>query len=346
MEILIKSPELEALSRKILSGLATRNDLSAAKLEDVRAIKSDTGEIHYRANAEPMERKPDDPVRSRRYVASDETVDRMGDIIRVKGWDLSNFRKNPQALWAHNSRALPIGTVTEMDKGELRGSPALLETITYLEQGLDPAADAVWKLVNAGVVRAVSVGFLPVQTRFPDSPEERQELGLGDWGVLYEKQEQLELSNCTIPANPSALATRTVKEALRGMIARGEITERDADAVVELGEQRKIQIQVPDLTSITASGTNDVFTVTEGGKLQRSAAVEPKKNPVVDQLEVLDALGMVADEISQLRNDLAGIDSKIEAAVGRALRDPRKDMRRTLEAAVERVGQRLAKETV
>ena len=37
-----------------------------------------------------------------RFVASDESVDRYGDIIRASGWQLDNFRKNPVLLFAHD----------------------------------------------------------------------------------------------------------------------------------------------------------------------------------------------------------------------------------------------------
>jgi hypothetical protein len=37
------------------------------------------------------------------FVLSDATVDRYGDIIDAKGWDLTNFKKNPIALFGHSS---------------------------------------------------------------------------------------------------------------------------------------------------------------------------------------------------------------------------------------------------
>src|SRR4051812_44610841 len=43
-------------------------------------------------------------------VASDESTDRYGDVIVAAGWNLSNFQRNPVALWAHDHGA-PIGTV-------------------------------------------------------------------------------------------------------------------------------------------------------------------------------------------------------------------------------------------
>src|SRR5262249_15882482 len=43
------------------------------------------------------------------FVLSDATPDRYEDVIDPKGWQLANFKKNPIALFGHNSN-FPIGT--------------------------------------------------------------------------------------------------------------------------------------------------------------------------------------------------------------------------------------------
>ena len=52
----------------------------------------------------------DDPLT---FVMSDETVDRMGDVIEAKGWNLRNFVKNPIALFGHDHRFV-IGHWTDV----------------------------------------------------------------------------------------------------------------------------------------------------------------------------------------------------------------------------------------
>jgi hypothetical protein len=356
MELLIKKPELKALAERIFSGLATEGDLERAKIEDVRAIKCDDGEVRYRALVgDDVELKSGSEERSKRYIASDETVDRMGDIIRVKGWDLKNFLRNPQALWAHNSRALPIGRVTEWEKGDVKGAPALLETITYLEEGVSAEAEAIWKLVNAGVIKAVSVGFLPIKMTWPESPEERESMGLGPYGVLFEKQEQLELSNCTIPANPSCLATRSVRTALRDMITAGQITEVVARKLVELGEKRTIQVAVPQEYEELAetSGTTGASIPTEtfvvsGGRLKRVKAAPPPP-PIEEMTEVFDMpedprIDELLREVRDLRSDIAALKLQVELVVVRGVKEHSNDVRRTLQDAVARVAVRLSEE--
>ena len=41
-------------------------------------------------------------------IASDESIDRDGDIISAKGWELKNYLKNPIFLWVHQYSIVPL----------------------------------------------------------------------------------------------------------------------------------------------------------------------------------------------------------------------------------------------
>ena len=43
----------------------------------------------------------DDEQRTIEFIISNERVDRMGDVISLKGWRLKEFRKNPIVLFVH-----------------------------------------------------------------------------------------------------------------------------------------------------------------------------------------------------------------------------------------------------
>lgn len=366
MELLIKNPELRELAQRILRGLATNEDFKSANLEDVRAIKGDTGEIHYRSLAEPIAKDAADAPRTKRYIASDESVDRMGDIIRVKGWQLERFAKNPQALWAHNSPQFPIGTVTDMHKGVRDGRKALLETITYLAEGTSPQADILWKLVDQNVIRAVSVGFLPIDAHWPQSDEERTQIGLGPYGCEFREQEQIELSNCTVPANANALATKSVQEAVLEMVKSGEITAHDAEGIFELDpERRKISIVVPAMPetkdapddAITATDNAWYFKLEADGRLRRvkaSAAPETEQElietPAPDKsdderfIPLEERMAALEVALEELTVEIRDIPAKVVEAVGRSFLEPKALLKRTFEAAIDKVGQRLSQE--
>ena len=194
------------LAQLILRGMATDADLKNEKPENIRAIKEDRSEPHYRALSSTAAKGSRE--RSLRFVASDETRDRAGDIIRVKGWDFTEFRKNPVALWSHDGYSLPIGRVFDWQKGKRVNdeSPVLLESIEYATAEMNPHAEFVYRLADGDFLRAVSVGFLPIKTVWPETPEERQAMGLGPYGAMFEKVEQMELSQCSIGCNPNALS--------------------------------------------------------------------------------------------------------------------------------------------
>lgn len=128
------------------------------------------------------------------FVLSDATVDRYGDIVDPNGWDLSLFKNNPIALFGHRSD-FPIGT---WENVRVEGKQ-LVGRLVLAARGTSARIDELIGLLEQGVLRAVSVGFLPVEWEAVDPKDV--------WGgSRYTKQQLLECSLVSIPANPSALA--------------------------------------------------------------------------------------------------------------------------------------------
>jgi len=135
--------------------------------------------------------------RSLQFVASDESTDRYGDIIRASGWELESFRRNPVFLWAHQDKSPPIGRVASV---EVKGTE-LLANVDFLPPGENDFADKLWLMVEGKALQAVSVGFIPTV------PPNVRATANGDvLGYEFVGQELLELSLVTVPANPNALA--------------------------------------------------------------------------------------------------------------------------------------------
>jgi HK97 family phage major capsid protein/HK97 family phage prohead protease len=145
------------------------------------------------------------------FILSDATPDRMGDVIDADGWDLENFKKNPVALFNHNSN-FPIGKWTNLRTadGKLRGH------LQLAPEGTSERIDEIRRLVDADILRAVSVGFLPIQT---------EPLTKGGGGSRFLRSELVESSLVAIPANPNALA-----------VARSLNISRDTTALVFAGQ--------------------------------------------------------------------------------------------------------------
>lgn len=124
------------------------------------------------------------------FVLSDATPDRYGDVVEAKGWDLAWFRKNPIALFGHDND-FPIGTWenVRVEGGKLIGK------LRFADAGTSPRIDELRSLVQQKILKAVSVGFKPIETE-PN----------GNRGIRFLKQELLETSLVSVPANPAALA--------------------------------------------------------------------------------------------------------------------------------------------
>ena len=128
-------------------------------------------------------------------VASDESVDRYGDIIRAAGWELKNYNANPIVLFGHSSFD-PIGTSKSVVDGN-----RLVSTIKLAAPGTSPQTDYYRALIEQKILRAVSVGFMPTKGPLPilDAKERIT-------GFEYVGQELLELSVVSVPANPAAVS--------------------------------------------------------------------------------------------------------------------------------------------
>lgn len=128
------------------------------------------------------------------FVLSDATVDRYGDIVEPSGWDLRNFKKNPIALFGHSS-SFPIGT---WENVRVEGN-RLVARLKLAARGTSARIDELISLVEQGILRAVSVGFRPLEAEPIDKNK--------PYGAQrFKKQELLETSLVSVPANPAAVA--------------------------------------------------------------------------------------------------------------------------------------------
>lgn len=321
--ILVRSPELKALSAAILFGFATADDFRGADPEDVFAIKSDPDAVHYRtATHRPIRSKADDsasdePSREFWFVASEESVDRMGDIVTVRGWKLANMKKNPQALWGHDHDK-PVGLVTGFEKALELPTPQLREAITYHTEEVCADGEAMFRLVEAGAIKATSVGFIPLEKGAlrPTSPEQRAEWGLGPWGVKYINQEQIELSNCTVPMHPAALRLRG------GKTARAE-RDRLVDACKKLVRKGKLSARAAREFSARL-GEKQSFALAPVRVVRASSTREPALRAEIADLR--RELGLVVGKQAVLERSLGRLEKNVAcvASVARAIEPTRK----------------------
>jgi HK97 family phage major capsid protein/HK97 family phage prohead protease len=237
------------------------------------------------------------------FVLSDATVDSYGDIVEPDGWDLRRFKKNPIALFGHSS-GFPIGKWADVrvEGGKLKGRLELAKAGTSFR------IDELRKLVEQGILRAVSVGFKPIKSE-PLDPER-------PYGAQrYLKQELLETSLVSVPANPAALS-----------LVKGLNISADTMAMV-FGESADgataIRRGIPGEPAATATPTSRRKSMTSLSKRIEDAQTElnAKRDKLteltgVEDLDIaaVDELTAQVDDLEQTLKSLKAAEQKIGVA--------------------------------
>lgn len=116
-------------------------------------------------------------------VITTENLDRYQEVIKMDGWEIEHYMKNPVVLWGHDHKILiGVSTSLEVVDGKMVAKGKFAPTAEGQEKR---------KLYDAGFLRASSVGFIE---------KERE-------GNLITKSELIEWSFVSVPANPYALST-------------------------------------------------------------------------------------------------------------------------------------------
>lgn len=173
-----------------------------------------------------------------RFTISSEGVDRYGDIVRMRGARLDNFKNNPVVLYNHKSFEYPIGkayNIVVTDKN-------LQADVVFHEQ--TPESKLVKKLVEEGFLKATSIGFMPLDyNEITPSDEEISKLPKGKKYITeYTSWDLLEFSIVNIPANPEAVMENGIYKQLNTVmdtkIEKQELPEFDIEAKdVEIEEK-------------------------------------------------------------------------------------------------------------
>lgn len=140
------------------------------------------------------------------FVISTPEIDRYGTIIVPSGIDYSSYMNNPIVLAQHNSDSWPVGKCLGFYlNGENLEASIQIECITEEGRTLN-------KLIDAGFVKAVSVGIIPIES-------EEQTID-GQKVTVYTKSELVEFSVVSVPANRNALIKRTFKNIITDSIQK------------------------------------------------------------------------------------------------------------------------------
>lgn len=231
------------------------------------------------------------------FVLSTADPDRQGDVIRQEGWDLSNYKKNPVVLWAHDYEQLPVARASAvyLANGKLKAVDRFSDD--------HELARTVAALYAKGFLSAVSVGFRPKKWQWN---EER-----GGMAADFDECELLEHSCVPVPAHQDALiearslglSIGPVLKWAEAMLAHSDglflpkallestIAKASTRVVVDFGDRKSLlvsdvpaPVEAPAVTLDTAIGViaRAGFAVLDPAALVKLSAPAPVAAPVPD----------------------------------------------------------------
>ena len=167
-------------------------------------------------------------------IITTETIDRDGEVLISQGMDTTEFDKNPVVFYNHDY-AMPVGKVKDIRRGQNKVD-ATIEFARRPDgyQG-DFFPDFVKALVGQGIVKGISIGFMPKKggVRRP-SAKDRKDFG-DDVQNVYSQWKLLEVSVAPLPANGTALVSAIKKGAVSAESAKRWLgTEAQKNHVIEI----------------------------------------------------------------------------------------------------------------
>jgi len=137
------------------------------------------------------------------FIGSDSSVDRDGEIIEVKGWDVKQFNRNPVILFAHNHR---IPAIARAKKAVVENGKLMIKGIKFPTSGIHALADTVKGLMIDKIMTAGSVGFTATDREFVHRDERT---GLKPKAsIITHKAELHEFSMVNVGSNRNALRVK------------------------------------------------------------------------------------------------------------------------------------------
>lgn len=137
------------------------------------------------------------------WVTTDD-IDREGEVVLPDGLDLTSYQTNPVVLWNHDGAA-PIGKAQWIKRA---GNGIKAKTVyasrpdTHVGEWLP---DTIFSLVQQGVLKGRSIGFLPLEMVSPSQEHIKANPTWEKANAIITKSMLFEYSVVSIPCNGAAL---------------------------------------------------------------------------------------------------------------------------------------------
>jgi hypothetical protein len=163
-------------------------------------------------------KQTDEDTHTLTATISTEMMDRDHEVVIAGGMKATNFLKTGAVFWNHNYN-LPVAKAIK-----LRPSKSHIESTAKFAKrpsgfGGDFFPDFARAMVQQGVVKGVSIGFIPKEMR---NPTDKDKENFGDDLInVISKWELLEWSLAPVQSNPDALVSAVGKAVSSGVVPRG-----------------------------------------------------------------------------------------------------------------------------
>ena len=147
---------------------------------------------------------------------------RDGHVVDMRGVDTTAFMRAGTILWGHDPMA-PVGTPVSC---YVDGAGNLRLVVDFAPAGTSETADEIRRLVKAGVVRNMSIGFEPLEMK-PLDPR------LPRGGQRITRAELLEVSFVSVPADPGAIVTARAGRAGKALSGANATALRQAHQLAD-----------------------------------------------------------------------------------------------------------------
>ena len=179
-----------------------------------------------------------------RYMASEESVDSMGDVIRSDAWDVSEWLKNPAMFADHKNSVASM--VARGLNAQVIGKQLIVDAF-FLPPDLDATglAEACYKLCKAGILPDCSVGFRAKSGGWRWATDADRVTWKGATGI-YTAVSLKELSCVGVGAHPSAKVEAVAKGLRDGSLSDADVRALQGnEATVELVERALFRLSGP-----------------------------------------------------------------------------------------------------
>lgn len=213
------------------------------------------------------------------FKATDESINSYGFWVKTDGGDLSDFLKNPIALWNHhrsyrgrNDEVLPIGIWTNMQK---KGAEILFDFEPDME---DEFAAKIGRKVEKDHIRGCSIGIVPLE--WSDDPKF---LKPGQRRPTVMKWKLRELSVCDIPSNSGSLSLYDQEGQLITLSEGAECPIPLLNPRIKMDELKQLGLALGLGESVTQTQLTTLYRKQEGQINDLNAEIKRMKDAEADR---------------------------------------------------------------